>query len=64
MIGKPPSNEFFMQTEEISLVKWKRKIMTLENPIEAIDPKLYGNGYEDQIYRFITIGVVINLRHI
>lgn len=40
MIGKPPSNEFFMQTEEISLVKWKRKIMTLENPIEAIDPKL------------------------
>ncbi|KAK9205748.1 hypothetical protein WN943_016018 [Citrus x changshan-huyou] len=35
--------------EEMSLVKWMRNVMTSENPKRAIDSKLLGNGYEEQM---------------
>ncbi|KAG5031970.1 hypothetical protein JHK85_015952 [Glycine max] len=42
-------------TEEMSLVKWMRKILSSENPKEAIDTKLLGNGYEDQMLLVLKI---------
>ncbi|BAT79436.1 hypothetical protein LR48_Vigan04g070200 [Vigna angularis] len=47
--GKLPSDEFFQHTDEISLVKWLRNILSSENPKKAIDPKLLENGYEEQM---------------
>ncbi|KAG5148685.1 hypothetical protein JHK82_015566 [Glycine max] len=55
VIGKLPSHEFFQHTEEMSLVKWMRKILSSENPKEAIDTKLLGNGYEDQMLLVLKI---------
>ncbi|TKY73583.1 Leucine-rich repeat receptor serine/threonine/tyrosine-protein kinase SOBIR1 [Spatholobus suberectus] len=55
VIGKLPSNEFFQKTNEMTLVKWMRKVMTLENPKEAIDAKLLGNGFEDQMLMVLKI---------
>ncbi|XP_027332123.1 leucine-rich repeat receptor-like serine/threonine/tyrosine-protein kinase SOBIR1 [Abrus precatorius] len=55
VIGKLPSDEFFQHTDEMSLVKWMRKVMTSENPKEAIDSKLLGNGYEDQMLLVLKI---------
>ena len=48
VMGKFPLDEFFQHTEEMSLVKWMRQVITLENLNEAIDAKLLGNGYEEQ----------------
>jgi len=53
--GKLPSDEFFQHTEEISLVKWLRKILSSENPKEAIDSKLLENGYEEQMLLVLKI---------
>ncbi|KAK7302172.1 hypothetical protein RJT34_13053 [Clitoria ternatea] len=55
VIGKLPSDSFFQNTEEMSLVKWLRKVMTSENPKQAIDVKLLGNGYEDQMLLVLKI---------
>jgi len=55
VIGKLPSDEFFQHTEEISLVKWLRKVLSSENPKEAIDSKLLGNGYEEQMLLVLKI---------
>ncbi|KAJ6418165.1 hypothetical protein OIU84_001536 [Salix udensis] len=50
-----PSDEFFQSTRELSLVKWMRNIMTSENPSQAVDPKLLGNGVEDQMLLVLKI---------
>ncbi|KAJ6761413.1 PROMASTIGOTE SURFACE ANTIGEN PROTEIN PSA [Salix koriyanagi] len=42
-------------TRELSLVKWMRNIMTSENPSQAVDPKLLGNGVEDQMLLVLKI---------
>ncbi|CAK8566694.1 unnamed protein product [Lathyrus sativus] len=55
VIGKLPSDEFFQNTDEMSLVKWMRNVMTSENPKDAIDPKLIGNGYEEQMLLVLKI---------
>ncbi|CAJ1974980.1 unnamed protein product [Sphenostylis stenocarpa] len=55
VIGKLPSDEFFQHTEEISLVKWMRKVLSSENPKEAVDSKLLGNGYEEQMLLVLKI---------
>ncbi|KAL9314053.1 hypothetical protein ACSQ67_019505 [Phaseolus vulgaris] len=55
VIRKLPSDEFFQHTEEISLVKWLRKVLSSENPKEAIDTKLLGNGYEEQMLLVLKI---------
>lgn len=55
VIGKLPSDEFFQSTDEMSLVKWMRNVMTSEKPKDAIDEKLIGNGYEEQMLLVLKI---------
>lgn len=55
VIGKLPSDEFFQHTQEISLVKWLRNVMTSDNPQQAIDPKLIGNGFEEQMLLVLRV---------
>ncbi|XP_058781818.1 leucine-rich repeat receptor-like serine/threonine/tyrosine-protein kinase SOBIR1 [Vicia villosa] len=55
VIGKLPSDDFFQSTDEMSLVKWMRNVMTSENPKDAIDAKLIGNGYEEQMLLVLKI---------
>lgn len=55
VIGKLPSDEFFQNTDEMSLVKWMRNVMTSENPKAAIDARLIGNGYEEQMLLVLKI---------
>lgn len=55
VMGKLPSDEFFQNTSEMSLVKWMRNVMTSEDPNRAIDPKLMGNGNEDQMLLVLKI---------
>ncbi|CAN6578458.1 unnamed protein product [Malus baccata var. baccata] len=61
VMGKLPSDEFFQNTEEMSLVKWMRNVMTSENPRQAIDPKLLGNGYEEQMLLVLKIACFCTL---
>ncbi|KAA0057804.1 leucine-rich repeat receptor-like serine/threonine/tyrosine-protein kinase SOBIR1 [Cucumis melo var. makuwa] len=55
VIGKLPSDEFFQNTDEMSLVKWMKNVMTSDNPRGAIDPKLLGNGWEEQMLLALKI---------
>lgn len=55
VIGKLPSDDFFTNTDEMSLVKWMRNVMTSENPKEAIDARLLGNGFEEQMLLVLKI---------
>ena len=61
VMGKLPSDEFFQHTEEMSLVKWMRNIMTSDNPSQAIDPKLLGKGYEEQMLLVLKIAYFCTL---
>ncbi|CAA2974094.1 leucine-rich repeat receptor-like serine threonine tyrosine- kinase SOBIR1 [Olea europaea subsp. europaea] len=60
-MGKFPSDEFFQHTEEMHLVKWMRNVMTSEDPKRAIDPRLLGNGYEEQILLVLKIACFCTL---
>ncbi|KAI3981746.1 hypothetical protein MKX01_027731 [Papaver californicum] len=55
VMGKLPSDEFFQDTEEMSQVKWLKNVMSSDNPGRAIDPKLMGNGYEEQMLLVLKI---------
>ncbi|KAK4843701.1 hypothetical protein QYF36_011632 [Acer negundo] len=55
VIGKLPSDEFFQHTEEMSLILWMRNVMTSENPKKAIDQKLLGTGFEEQMLLVLKI---------
>ncbi|KAJ4838533.1 Leucine-rich repeat receptor-like serine/threonine/tyrosine-protein kinase sobir1 [Turnera subulata] len=55
VMGKLPSDEFFQNTREMSLVKWMRNIMTSENPGVAIDPTLLGKGFDEQLLLVLKI---------
>ncbi|GJX79181.1 leucine-rich repeat receptor-like serine/threonine/tyrosine-protein kinase SOBIR1 [Tanacetum coccineum] len=48
VMGKLPSDEFFRRSE-FSLLKWMRNVLIGEDPKQAIDPKMLGNGYEDHM---------------
>ncbi|KAJ8771281.1 hypothetical protein K2173_026458 [Erythroxylum novogranatense] len=61
VMGKLPSDDFFQNTREMSLVKWLRNIMTSENPSQAIDPKLMDKGYEDQMLLVLKIACFCTL---
>ncbi|XP_062116087.1 leucine-rich repeat receptor-like serine/threonine/tyrosine-protein kinase SOBIR1 [Humulus lupulus] len=61
VMGKLPSDEFFQHQTEIGLVKWMRSVMTSENPQVAIDSKLMGNGYEDQMLLVLKIACFCTL---
>lgn len=55
--------EFFQHTEEMSLVKWMRNVMTSEEPKRAIDTKLMGNGYEEQMLLVLKIACFCTLEN-
>lgn len=61
VMGKLPSDEFFQNTREMSLVKWMKNIMTSEDPSQAIDPKLMGNGFEEQMLLVLKIACFCTL---
>ncbi|KAG2308823.1 hypothetical protein Bca52824_028571 [Brassica carinata] len=61
VIGKLPSDEFFQHTDEISLIKWMRKVLTSENPSLAIDPKLMGQGFDEQMLLVLKIACYCTL---
>ncbi|KAE8684017.1 Leucine-rich repeat receptor-like serine/threonine/tyrosine-protein kinase SOBIR1 [Hibiscus syriacus] len=61
VMGKLPSDEFFQHTDEMSLVKWMRNIIVSENPSLAIDSKLLGNGYDEQIILVLRIAYFCTL---
>ncbi|GAY44757.1 hypothetical protein CUMW_084300 [Citrus unshiu] len=55
VMGKFPSDDFFQYTEKMSLVQWMTNVLTSENPNRAIDSKLLGNGYEEQMLLVLKI---------
>ncbi|KAI3435317.1 Protein kinase domain-containing protein [Psidium guajava] len=61
VIGKLPSDQFFQHTQEISLVKWLRNVMTSDNPQQAIDQKLIGNGFEEQMLLVLRVAYFCTL---
>ncbi|CAI9112910.1 OLC1v1013419C1 [Oldenlandia corymbosa var. corymbosa] len=61
VMGKLPSDRFFQETEEMRLVHWMRNVMTSEDPKRAIDPKLLGNGYEEQMLLVLKIAFFCTL---
>ncbi|PWA50655.1 leucine-rich repeat protein kinase family protein [Artemisia annua] len=61
VMGKLPSDEFFQRTNEMSLVKWMRNVMIGEDPKQAIDPKMLGNGYEEQMLLVLKIACFCTL---
>ncbi|KAJ8536544.1 hypothetical protein K7X08_034945 [Anisodus acutangulus] len=63
VMEKLPSDEFFQTTSEMSLVKWMRNVMTSEDPKRAIDPKLMGNGNEEQMLLVLKIACFCTLEN-
>ncbi|XVE54574.1 hypothetical protein DITRI_Ditri03aG0092400 [Diplodiscus trichospermus] len=61
VMGKFPSDEFFHQAEEMNLVGWMKIVMTSGNPSQAIDPKLQGNGYDEQMLLVLKIAYLCTL---
>ncbi|KAL1568327.1 Leucine-rich repeat receptor-like serine/threonine/tyrosine-protein kinase sobir1 [Salvia divinorum] len=61
VMGKMPSDEFFQNTEEMSLVKWMRNVMTSDDPKRAIDPNLMGSGYEEQMLLALKVACFCTL---
>ncbi|CAH8264420.1 unnamed protein product [Arabidopsis lyrata] len=61
VIGKLPSDEFFQHTDEMSLIKWMRNIITSENPSLAIDPKLMEQGFDEQMLLVLKIACYCTL---
>lgn len=61
VMGKLPGHDFFQHTEEMSLVKWMRNVMTSEEPKRALDPQLVGNGYEEQMLQVLKIACFCTL---
>jgi serine/threonine protein kinase len=55
VVGKLPSDNFFQETKEMSLVKWVRNAIKSDNPRQALDPKLLGNGFEVQMLLVLKI---------
>lgn len=63
VMGKLPSDAFFQETDEMNLVLWMRNVMTSEDPRRAIDPKLLGNGYEEQMLLVLKIACFCTLEN-
>ncbi|KAJ8465768.1 hypothetical protein OPV22_028320 [Ensete ventricosum] len=62
VVGRMPSDNFFQDTDEISLVRWLRNVMNSVNPVAAaVDPKLLGNGYEEQMLLVLRIAIFCSM---
>lgn len=55
--GKLPSDMHFQQSRHFGLVNWMRNIATSDDPKLAIDPKLIGCGYEEQMLLVLKIAL-------
>ncbi|XP_038976909.1 leucine-rich repeat receptor-like serine/threonine/tyrosine-protein kinase SOBIR1 [Phoenix dactylifera] len=53
--GKFPTDEFFQGTDELCIVKWVRNAIRSDDPRVAIDRKLLGNGFEEQMLLVLKI---------
>nr|GMD31375.1 Leucine-rich repeat receptor-like serine/threonine/tyrosine-protein kinase SOBIR1 [Ipomoea batatas] len=53
--GKLPTDGFFQHTEEVYPVIWLRNMVNSGDPKRAIDTKLLGNGYEEQMVLVLKI---------
>ncbi|KAG8362870.1 hypothetical protein BUALT_BualtUnG0029000 [Buddleja alternifolia] len=53
--GKLPSDDFFQDTNEMILVDWMRNLMASEDPRRAIDPKMLGNGHDEQMLLVLKV---------
>ncbi|KAH7528316.1 hypothetical protein FEM48_Zijuj05G0059800 [Ziziphus jujuba var. spinosa] len=60
LLAHLPSDEFFQNGNEIGLVKWLRSVIS-ESPREAIDPKLMGNGFEEQMLLVLKVAYFCTL---
>lgn len=61
VMGKLPGDQFFQETNEMSLILWMRNTITSENPKRAIDHTLMGNGYEEQMLQVLKIACFCTL---
>ncbi|XP_071733935.1 leucine-rich repeat receptor-like serine/threonine/tyrosine-protein kinase SOBIR1 [Rutidosis leptorrhynchoides] len=61
VMGKLPSDEFFQHTNEMSMVKWMRNVMGGDDPRQAIDDKMMGNGFEEQMLLVLKIACFCTL---
>nr|XP_043635298.1 protein STRUBBELIG-like [Erigeron canadensis] len=61
VVGRLPSDDFFQQTSQLSMVNWMRNILTLDDLREAIDPNLLGNGYVEQMFCVLKIACFCTL---
>lgn len=59
--GRFPSDDFIQQTDEMSLVQWIRNVMTSDDPKQAIDQKLLGSGYEEQMLLVLKVACFCTL---
>ncbi|XP_022848756.1 leucine-rich repeat receptor-like serine/threonine/tyrosine-protein kinase SOBIR1 [Olea europaea var. sylvestris] len=60
-MGKFPWDDFFQHTDEMTLVGWMRNVMTSDDPKRSINPRLLGNGYEEQILLVLKIACYCTL---
>ncbi|GAY69019.1 hypothetical protein CUMW_268720 [Citrus unshiu] len=60
VMGKFPFDHFF-STEEMNMVRWMRNVISSDNPNRAIDSKLIGNGYEEQMLLVLKIAYFCTL---
>ncbi|KAK8935564.1 Leucine-rich repeat receptor-like serine/threonine/tyrosine-protein kinase SOBIR1 [Platanthera zijinensis] len=49
VMGRFPSDSFFQETEEMSLVKWMRNQLSAGNASACFDEKIAGRGQDDQL---------------
>ncbi|XP_051123264.1 leucine-rich repeat receptor-like serine/threonine/tyrosine-protein kinase SOBIR1 [Andrographis paniculata] len=61
VMGKLPSDEFFQHTDEMSLVKWMRNVMASDDQKRAIDPKLAGQGFEEEMLLVLKVACFCTL---
>nr|CAD1830557.1 unnamed protein product [Ananas comosus var. bracteatus] len=53
--GRFPSDEFFQHTDEMWVIGWVRAALQSEDPTAAIDRKLVGKGFEEQMLLVLKI---------
>ncbi|KAI0515621.1 hypothetical protein KFK09_008286 [Dendrobium nobile] len=49
VIGRFPSDEFFVETEELGLIKWMRKQVRVANTAACFDAKIAGRGDDENL---------------
>ncbi|WJX20888.1 Leucine-rich repeat receptor-like serine threonine tyrosine-protein kinase [Trifolium repens] len=54
VMGKPPLSEFFY-TKSVSLVEWMRDTIASKNQKDAIDARLVGNGFQEEMLLVLKI---------